>query len=158
MTLNKTNPVLPSRAATNMTRRSLISRTLAFSAIPALTPSTHLWAKEQAPQLGIILVGASWCPWCHAAAEQLHTASLQWGWPVLIAALDNRAIPPFDDFIPSQDHPLTSGINRLPTTLLVEPKTDHIVTAFEGYKGPVPYLSRIANTMDAFLAKEGAHG
>jgi len=103
--------------------------------------------------LGIILVGASWCPWCHGAAEQLAIAAGQWGWPILIASLDNTPIPPFEDFIEASNHPLTVDINRLPTTLIVAPKDNHIVSAFEGYKGPAPYLSRIANTLEAYQSE-----
>ena len=142
------------------TRRSFLSTLLmSFSAIPIVpqAQTSPEGADISTSGLGIILVAASWCPWCHGAAKELHLATQQWGWPVLIAALDNKPIPPFEHFFASQDHSLTAGIDRLPTTLIVDPKADHIVSAFEGFTGPVPYLTRIANTIDAYV-KETAHG
>lgn len=139
-------------------RRTLLAGLAVLSASPVLSASVAWANHDPSSRLGIILVGASWCPWCHGAADQLHVATLQWGWPVLIASLDNKPIPPFDAFIEASDHPLTVGINRLPTTLIVEPTSDHIVSGFEGYKGAVSYLSRIANTFEAWAEGQDAHG
>lgn len=130
------------------TRRAVLASLLAVSATPVLSASEPSEPKDPTSGLGVILVGASWCPWCHGAAQQLHIASMQWGWPVLIASLDHKPIPPFEGFIEASGHPLTHGINRLPTTLIVAPSADQVVAAFEGYRGPVPYLSRIANVFE----------
>lgn len=140
------------------TRRTVLGTLLAFSANPALPARAASDEQTPASALGIILVGASWCPWCHGAAEQLHIATQQWGWPVLIASIDQTPIPPFESFIEAAEHPLAAGIIRLPTTLIVAPRADRIVSAFEGYRGPVPYLSRIATIFDAWAEGEAAHG
>lgn len=155
-----------------LTRRSLLKTAGSFPLLslptlsgPALAQNTSVKSNG----LGIILVGASWCPYCHAAAKQLGVASQQWGWPVIVAALDNVAIDPFEHVLDASTHPLTKDVQRLPTTLIVNPKDDHIVFAFEGFRGPVPYLSQIANTFEAWEeqekeedtkeeAGEGAHG
>jgi len=98
---------------------------------------------------GVIMVGASWCPYCKSAAEQLYVATLQWGWPVLIASMDNRPIAPFEHFVPSMDHPLTKDVVRLPTTLIVAPQQDQIIAAFEGFDGPLKFLGQLGTAMKA---------
>lgn len=133
-------------------------KAIAFlSALPIAFSTSAYPAKastaEPLQSLGIIMVGASWCPFCKGAAVQLYRAASEWGWPVLIASLDNRPIPPFTEFIPSQGHPLTRDVLRLPTTLIVAPDQDQIIAAFEGYSGPMPFLSRIATALSG--AEEG---
>lgn len=145
---------------TNFNRRSLLKTGLSLPLLSLPTLAGPAWAQNtksdsvSAGNLGIILVGASWCPYCHGAAQQLGVAVGQWGWPVLIAALDNTPIEPFEHVIDASNHPLTAEINRLPTTLIVEPTSDHIVLAFEGYKGPVSYLSKIANTFETWEVEQ----
>ena len=126
-----------------MNRRSLILGGLSVSVL-----ASPLRAQDQAEAIGIIMVGASWCPYCKGAAVQLHRAAQEWNWPVLIASLDNQPIPPFPDYIPSRGHPLTRDVRRMPTTLVVVPARNEILAAFEGFSGPGPFLAQLATTIE----------
>ena len=128
---------------TNNRRNTL----LGLTALATIGAGRSAFATTQ--KAGIIMVGASWCPYCKAAARQLYTATLQWGWPVVIASSDNRAIEPFEHVIPSRDHPLTAEINQLPTTLVVAPSQDAVLAAFVGFEGPLKYLAQLGTALHA---------
>lgn len=127
-----------------MMRRRFILRGLSVSVL-----AMPLSAQDQAEAIGIIMVGASWCPYCKDAAVQLHRAAYEWNWPVLIASLDDQPIPPFADYIPSHGHPLTRDVRHLPTTLVVVPARNEILAAFEGFSGPGPFLAQIATAIES---------
>jgi len=127
----------------------LTRRRVLIGSASLITGLAFVPAMAAESKTGVIMVGASWCPYCKAAAEQLYVATFQWGWPVLIASLDNRAIAPFDHFFPSQDHVLTRDVARLPTTLIVAPSHDRIIAAFEGFDGPLRYLGQLGTAIKA---------
>lgn len=124
---------------------------LGLAALGTLGAGRSVFASTQTA--GIIMVGASWCPFCKMASEQLYLATLQWGWPVVIASTDNRAIEPFEYAIPSLDHPLTAQINQLPTTLVVAPAQDAVHAAFVGFEGPHKYLVQLGTALHAAQAE-----
>ena len=103
----------------------------------------------QVPDLGLIFVGASWCPVCKRAAPVLALAVEQLGIPLLVASQDNRPIAPFSSVIHASDHPIARSIRQLPTTLIYSANTDEIVTAIIGYRNPQTYLRQITNGLQA---------
>ncbi|RYG89907.1 thioredoxin [Loktanella sp. IMCC34160] len=123
----------------------LSRRTFLTSAL-ALAGSSHSRASaEGAPTtgVGIIMVGASWCPVCKQAAPILALFAEQRGLPVLVATEDARPIPPFPAFVPAMGHPVAATVTAYPTTFVYSGVAGGIVGGFEGYGDPARYIGRL---------------
>lgn len=127
------------------TRREILTTALTSVCLPFGS------ASAQTADLGntaLILVGASWCPVCKQAAPILALLAERRGLPVLVATADARPIAPFPSFVPLAGHPIAGAIERFPTTLVFSSVSQSLVGAFEGYRDPAHYVSRITGLLD----------
>lgn len=118
-----------------MKRRDFIA-SAALSLMPLRT-------KAQGLDLGVVFMGASWCPHCHAAAPILAGLARNSGVGVLVGSFDGRPIEPFPDFVDASTHPLGKEVRAFPTTVIVQPRRDVIVGGFEGFGGARRYAERV---------------
>lgn len=98
--------------------------------------------------VGVIFVGASWCPYCKQAAPVLAALLEPAGIPVLVASHDARPILPFERAEDARTHPVASRIDRLPTTLIYSRVADDVIAQIEGYRGARLYAARVASAID----------
>lgn len=122
-------------------------RTLILGAAAALAPLPAV-ADPSAP-VGLILVGASWCPFCKGAAQALHAAAGPAGLPVLVASHDGRPIPPFEEFVDARGHPLAAGVRQWPTLLFVHLPSQRVFATIEGFRNARAYLGQVRATLTA---------
>jgi thiol-disulfide isomerase/thioredoxin len=108
------------------------------------------------PRIGLIFVGASWCPVCHAAASILAPAAEQSGLDILVASQDGKAIAPWTSFVDARGNPLTAKVKSIPTLLFVDLAQGTVISQFEGFPGAPQYLGMIRNTLRS--AVEAGHG
>ena len=126
-----------------MNRRTFVSGALAVGitgeAAQAVSPSSSA--------IGLILVGASWCPFCKSASRTLYAGTRTVGVPVLVASNDGKKIPPFEDFVDAREHPLAAKIQSLPTLLFVHIPSQQVIAQIEGFRNPRQYLTDIRNLL-----------
>lgn len=116
---------------------------LALTALPAVAQD------GPARPIGLILVGASWCPFCKAAAQTLNASAGPAGLSVLIASQDGKPIEPYADFVDARGHPIARDILAIPTLVFVHIPSQEIIAQIEGFRNPRAYLARIRGTLVA---------
>lgn len=97
--------------------------------------------------VGFIFVGASWCPWCKAAAPIVYDLAAEERLPTLVVSKDARPIPPFSDFVEAAGHPVADAIEAIPALLVYAPATDSIIARIDGFKDGRLYRGRIIATL-----------
>ena len=150
-----------------MNRRAFLISTLS-SAAPAMLAGQPTWAQTPAPSIGaqsggtppdpgvgIIFIGASWCPACKNAAPVLAAMSASTGIPVLVASHDARPIAPFPEFVDARRHAVARQITQFPHTLIFSAATDRIEAEIFGYKNAGHYAGRLRR---AILRASGGTG
>ena len=93
--------------------------------------------------IGLILVGASWCPFCKSASGTLFAAAGPAELPVLVASKDGKAIPPYPDFVDARGHPFAKDVVEIPTLLFVHLPTQQVIAKINGFRNPRAYLTKI---------------
>jgi glutaredoxin len=93
--------------------------------------------------IGLVLIGASWCPFCKAAAQTLFAAAPPAHLPVLVASHDGKPIPPFEEFVDARGHPVAAKYLKLPTLVFVHTPTQKVIAEIEGFKNPRSYLMQV---------------
>ena len=93
--------------------------------------------------VGIIFVGASWCPACKNAAPVLAAIASSTGIPVIVASHDARPIAPFTEFVDARSHSVARQITRFPHTSIYSSVADHIVAEIIGYKNAGHYANQL---------------
>lgn len=126
-----------------MTRRTLL---LSATALPALIIAGTALAEEH-PRIGLIFVGASWCPVCHAAAAVLAPAAERSGIDILVASQDGKAIKPWPAFVDARGNPITASIHAIPVLLFVDLAQGKVVGHIEGFQSPGQYLGAVRATL-----------
>jgi len=126
-----------------MNRRHFIIG-LATSALSGQTLSAEEYQK---PNIGLIFIGSSWCIYCKAAAQTLNAAAEPVGLPILVASQDGKPIPPFNDFVLAEGHPLAANVVKIPTLLFVHIPTQTIFGKLEGFKNARQYLTKVKQTL-----------
>lgn len=116
---------------------------------PLLTAAPVLAQAVPDRPIGLILVGASWCPFCKAAAQTLDASVGPAGLAVLIASQDGKPIPPYADFVDARGHPIAKDILAIPTLVFVHIPSQEIIAQIEGFRNPRAYLARIRSTLVA---------
>ncbi len=132
-----------------MRRRSFI-----LAAIASLSPCPSFAARNPYGSVGVILIGASWCPVCKSAAPVLAALTEPAGIPVLVASHDGRPIAPFPTMVDAANHPLSAGVDALPTTLIYSKERDTIIAQIVGYKNARHYAQSVSVAIKA-AALEG---
>ncbi|WP_258186521.1 conjugal transfer protein TraF [Cereibacter changlensis] len=127
----------------SMNRRDLL---LAAASLPALALPARAQAMRDRP-IGLILVGASWCPFCKAAANTLFASAEPASIPVLIASQDGKPIPPYGDFVEAAGHPIARDIVQIPTLLFVHLPSQAVIHQISGFRNPRSYLGQIRSTL-----------
>lgn len=127
-----------------MKRRDLI---LAAAALPlaGTLPAAAQPMRER--PIGLILVGASWCPFCKAASNTLFASAEPASIPVLIASQDGKPIPPYTDFVEAAGHPIAKDIIQLPTLVFVYLPTQEMIHQITGFRNPRSYLGQIQSVL-----------
>lgn len=125
----------------HLTRRHL----LLLSAAVATLPRTA--AAGSRPPIGLIFVGASWCPVCHQAAAALAPAAARSGLDILVASQDGKAIAPWEHFVDGRANWITAGITEIPTLLFIDTARGEIVGALKGFQSPGQYLGTVRETL-----------
>jgi thiol-disulfide isomerase/thioredoxin len=123
-----------------MKRRELLIGTAMLSLVSCLPAGAQ--AIGESP-IGLILVGASWCPFCKSASGTLFAAAGPAELPVLVASKDGKAIPPYSDFVDARGHPFAKDVVEIPTLLFVHLPTQTLIGKITGFKNPRAYLSKI---------------
>lgn len=126
----------------------LTRRTLLLSSIGL--PSLFLCGTARAedhPRIGLIFVGASWCPVCHAAAAVLAPAAERSGIDILVASQDGKAIKPWPAFVDARGNPITASIHAIPVLLFVDLAEGKVVGHIEGFQSPGQYLGAVRATL-----------
>lgn len=126
-----------------LTRRSVL---LCSIALPTLSLSSTAWAEDR-PRIGLIFVGASWCPVCHAAAAVLAPAAKRSGIDILVASQDGKAIKPWLAFVDARGNPITASIRAIPVLLFIDLAEGKVVGQIEGFQSPGQYLGTIRTTL-----------
>lgn len=121
-----------------MNRRFVLASLLSWSALPA---------SAAVEDIGLVFVGASWCPVCKQAAPVLALFAEQSGLPILVASQDNRPIAPFLHAIPAADHPIARAVRQVPTLLIYDRRKDAIVDQIVGYRTARLYLAQILKSV-----------
>ena len=98
----------------NLSRRTLLSMSVAT----LISGDASQAFGQDHPRIGLIFVGASWCPVCHVAAAVLAPAAERSDMDILVASQDGKAIKPWVDFVDARGNPLTQRIRAIPTALL----------------------------------------
>ena len=114
----------------------------ASSAIPANSAVAQYYRPIR-PEIGFIFIGASWCPYCHQAAPHLKRLAEQSDIPVLVISMDDKAIPPFEEFIFDAKHPMIGANQQIPRTALWSSSDDALIGVFDGYKSPSHYVRNL---------------
>lgn len=105
-------------------------------------------AARNATPIGIIFLGASWCPYCKRAAPILAGISQRARVPVLVASFDDRPIDPFPDYVSAHGHPLASNVRVFPTTVVMQPRSHQLVGRFEGFKSARDYAIQLLTLLE----------
>ena len=111
--------------------------------------------KEAPKPFGIILMGASWCPYCKRAAIVLQPLAINSDIEVLVVSWDNKPVKPFKEFVPAHTSGPFSKLKTLPTTVLVDIETNSILGLFEGFKNPNDYARRLRKLVRKALQNDG---
>jgi thiol-disulfide isomerase/thioredoxin len=111
--------------------------------LTASTLALPLSAQAEGLDLGVVFMGASWCPHCHAAAPILAALAHNSGVGVLVGSFDGRPIEPFSEFVDASSHPLGKNVRAFPTTVVIQPRRDVVVGGFEGFGGARRYAERL---------------
>lgn len=109
---------------------------------------------ERPLDVGLIFVGASWCPQCHMAAPLVRIAALNNDLPLLVASADDKAIPPFEHFAPASTHPIARQVKAYPSLLIWSSAENRIVARVDGIRTPRRYIARL-NTTFTSLREQG---
>lgn len=97
--------------------------------------------------VGFIFIGASWCPWCKAAAPIVYDLAAEERLPTLVVSKDARPIPPFSEFVEAAGHPVADAIEAIPALLVYAPATDSIIARIDGFQDGGRYRARIIATL-----------
>nr|WP_254446855.1 conjugal transfer protein TraF [Ruegeria sp. HKCCD8929] len=111
---------------------------------------------QEAPPVGVILVGAGWCSVCKSAAPVLAALTQPAGVPVLVASKDGRPIPPFLEISDASDHPVAARITTLPTTLVWSKATNTVTAEIVGYRNARHYAQSVSVAVRAAFQLEGS--
>ena len=123
-----------------MKRRTFI---LSAGATLILPPFALADAPGKSPGVGIIFIGASWCPVCKDAAPVLAAMCEPAGIPVLVVSQDGRPIPPFPSITDGAAHPIASEVQALPTTLIFSQAKGDLTAQIVGYRNARHYAQSI---------------
>lgn len=135
-----------------LTRRTLL---LTSIAIPAFLSAGSALAEGH-PRIGLIFVGASWCPVCHAAAAVLAPAAVRSGIDILVASQDGKPIQPWTAFVDARGNPITAAIHAIPVLLFVDLAEGKVVGQIAGFQSPGQYLGAVRSTL--LSAASAGHG
>ena len=135
-----------------LTRRNLL---LSSVTLPALFLAGAALAEDH-PRIGLIFVGASWCPVCHAAAAVLAPAAERSGIDILVASQDGKAIKPWSAFVDARGNPITASIHAIPVLLFVDLAEGKVVGHIDGFQSPGQYLGAVRATLQN--AASAGHG
>ena len=127
----------------HLTRRTLL---LSSIAIPVFLLA-GIASAEDHPRIGLIFVGASWCPVCHAAAAVLAPAAERSGLDILVASQDGKAIKPWPAFVDARGNPITASIHAIPVLLFIDLAEGKVVGHIEGFQSPGQYLGAVRATL-----------
>lgn len=97
--------------------------------------------------VGFIFIGASWCPWCKAAAPIVYDLAAEEQLPTLVVSKDAKPIPPFVDFVEAAGHPVADAIEAIPALLVYAPAGDSIIARIDGFQDGGRYRARIIATL-----------
>jgi hypothetical protein len=134
-----------------LTRRHL----LALPAVLGLGTAVEPIAANPRPPIGLIFVGASWCPVCHQAAAVLAPATERSGLDILVASQNGKAIAPWTSFLDARGNRITASITEIPTLLFVDTARGQIIGALKGFQSPGQYLGTIRETLRQASAAHG---
>ncbi len=134
-----------------LTRRNLLALPAALGLGTAVEPI----AANPRPPIGLIFVGASWCPVCHQAALVLAPAAERSGLDILVASQDGKAIAPWTSFVDARGNRITASITEIPTLLFVDTARGQIIGTLKGFQSPGQYLGTIRETLRQASAAHG---
>lgn len=131
-----------------LTRRTLLLTTIT---LPALLLAGKVSAGSH-PRIGLIFVGASWCPVCHAAAAVLAPAAERSGIDILVASQDGKPIQPWPASVDARGNPITAGIPAIPVLLFVDLGSGQLIGRIEGFQSPGQYLGAVRATLQSAVS------
>ena len=127
-----------------VTRRKFLITTMV--AAPAILLPGMATANPH-PEIGLIFVGASWCPVCHAAAAVLAPAAERSGLDILVASQDGKPIAPWPAFVDARGNRITASITAIPVLLFVDLAQGKVLGQIAGFQSPGQYLGAVRATL-----------
>lgn len=100
-------------------------------------------SANSADRLGVMLFGASWCPYCHGAASVLASLADAGQIDLIVVSLDGRPVGPVTSPIADDGRARELGVVGVPTTLIFNPTTGEPEIAFTGFKGAASYIGQL---------------
>ncbi len=118
-----------------LTRRFFLQGAASAVALPSA-------ARARAP-LGVTLFGASWCPYCHKAAQLLVSLERAGQIDLLVISLDGGPIGVVADPVPDSGQAAALGVRGVPVTVIFDPATGAPAHFIQGFKGYGPFLAQL---------------
>ena len=134
-----------------MERRQFLQGSAASLAAIAL-PFSGIAAPQK---LGVTLFGASWCPFCHKAAQLLVSLRDAGQIDLIVISLDAGPIGVVADPVPDTGQAEAIGVRGVPVTVVFDPKTGDPAHFIRGFKGYRPFLNEMRSV--AALLMKGTH-